>query len=678
MGGWGDQANQGSFWVFTRSGGAWVQQAKLRGTGNTGAARQGISVALSEDGNTLVAGGHADNTNQGAVWVFTRSGSTWTQEGSKLVGTGNVGAAQQGWSVAVSGDGNTFASGGFADNSQQGAVWIFTRSAGVWTQQGSKLVGTGNVGGAQQGYAVSLSYSGDVLASSGWIDNGVQGATWVFTRSGGVWTQQGAKLVGTGNVGSAIQGASLHLSQDGATLAVGGTADNTDLGAVWIFTQSGGTWTQQGSKLVGTGAVGTANQGTSCLLIGGPGDQLLIGGMNDNTQLGAFWSFGRSGGTWTQQGSKYVMSDPTHSVQQGRTVALSGDGQTLASAGVADLLNQGSVWVFVRSGGVFVQQGDKFRGSGAVGASNQGSCVALSSDGNTMVLGGSSDNTNVGAVWMFTRSGGVWSQQGSKIIGTGGVGTPRHGWSCALSKDGNTMAYGAISDNSNIGAVWVFTRSGGVWTQEGSKLVGSDRVGNSAMGYGVTLSADGNTLAFGAISDNTNQGAVWVFTRSAGTWTQQGAKLVGTGNVGAARQGVCASLSADGNTLVLSAQGDNGSIGAIWVFTRSAGVWTQQGSKITGTGLVGQAQFGTWVSTAPDGNSLLVAAPGDDTFRGAVLIFTQSGGVWSQSGSKLTVAGLPTFSNFGQTVSLKTNDTSNFAVGSTLDATFVGGAYIYV
>ena len=79
---------------YTRSGGLWTQQgAKLVGTGNTGAAQQGNSVSLSADGNTAIVAGGGDNNNQGAAWVNTRSGGIWTQQGAKLVGTGNTGPA---------------------------------------------------------------------------------------------------------------------------------------------------------------------------------------------------------------------------------------------------------------------------------------------------------------------------------------------------------------------------------------------------------------------------------------------------------------------------------------------------------------------------------------------------------------------------------------------------------
>jgi hypothetical protein len=84
------------------------------------------------------------------------------------------------------------------------------------------------------------------------------------------FTQQGPKLVGAGPIGNAYQGSSVALSGDGNTAIVGGPQDNSQAGAAWVYTRSGGIWTQQGSKLVGTGAVGIhVQQGTSVLLVVG-------------------------------------------------------------------------------------------------------------------------------------------------------------------------------------------------------------------------------------------------------------------------------------------------------------------------------------------------------------------------------------------------------------------------
>ena len=380
----------------------------------------------------------------------------FTQQGPKLVGTGAVGQlVEQGFSVALSADGNTAVVGGLNDNGGAGAVWVFTRSNGVWTQQGNKLVGTGAVGTARQGFSVALSADGNTALVGGLGDNSFAGAVWVFTRRNGVWTQQGNKLVGTGAVGTADQGVSVALSADGNTALVSGVGDNSLAGAAWVFTRSNGVWTQQGNKLVGTGAVGTAKQGFSVAL-SADGNTALVGGRGDNSFAGAVWVFTRSNGVWTQQGNKLVGTGTVEIAEQGASVALSADGNTALVGGPGDG-DTGAVWVFTRSKGVWTQQSNKLVGTGALGTANQGVSVALSADGNTALVGGPGDG-DAGAVWVFTRSNGVWTQQGNQLVGTGAIGVAEQGWSVTLSADGNTAVAGGLSDNGGDGAAWVFVQ----------------------------------------------------------------------------------------------------------------------------------------------------------------------------------------------------------------------------
>jgi hypothetical protein len=383
-----------------------------------------------------------------------------------------------------------------------------------FTQQGNKLVGTGAVGNALQGRSVSLSSDGNTAIVGGWLDNNMVGAAWVYTRTGGTWSQQGSKLVGTGAVGVfSFQGYSVSLSSDGNTAIVGGWGDNSSAGAAWVFTRTGGVWSQQGNKLVGTGAVGHAGQGISVSL-SSDGNTAIVGGDGDNNG------------------------------------------------------NIGAAWVYTRTGGVWSQQGNKLVGTGTVDTAHQGFSVSLSSNGNTAIVGGYGDNNNVGAVWVYTRTGGVWTQQGNKLVGTGAVGNAQQGISASLSYDGNTAIVGGHGDNNNAGAVWVYTRTGSVWSQQGSKLVGTGAVGNASQGYSVSLSSDGNTAIVGGYGDNGNAGAAWVYTRTGGVWSQLGSKLAGTGAVGAAFQGISSSLSSDRNTAIVGGSGDNSNAGAAWVYTR--------------------------------------------------------------------------------------------------------------
>jgi hypothetical protein len=380
----------------------YVQQGNKQVGGSAiGNAQQGTSVAVSSDGNTAVIGGSFDDTNKGAAWIYVRNGTAWSQQGGKLIGTGAVGTAKQGTAVAISAEGNTVAVGGPLDNTSAGAVWIFTRSSGVWSQQGNKLTGTGAAGNAQQGSALSLSASGDILAVGGPADNMFGGATWIFTRSAGTWTQEGSKLVGTGMVGQARQGGSVAISSDGTTLIVGGNNDMNRRGAAWIFTRdSGGTWSQQGAKLVGTGGSSDAWQGIS-VAISANGNTALVGGSNDNSLKGAAWVFTRSSGVWSQQGAKLSGTGAVGSARQGTSLGLSADGNTAVIGGAGDDSSKGTMWVFKRSGSTWTQQGSKVNGSGATGSAKQGTSISVSSNGTTAVLGGPADNTNKGAFWFF-------------------------------------------------------------------------------------------------------------------------------------------------------------------------------------------------------------------------------------------------------------------------------------
>jgi hypothetical protein len=385
----------------------------------------------------------------------------FTQQ-DKLIGSGALGVASQGISVALSADGSTAIVGGFTDNGEIGAAWVFVRTGGVWNQQGGKLIGSDAVGQRRFGVSVALSADGNTAVVGGPFDNGGDGAAWVFVRSGGVWTQQGGKLVGIGAIGNANQGLSVAMSADGNTALVGGPADNGGTGAVWAFIRSGGVWTRQGGKLTGSGAVGpTVQQGVSVAL-SADGNTAVVGGQGDNGGIGAAWVFARSGGVWTQQGSKLVGSGAVGPlVIQGWSVALSADGNTAIVGGFGDNGFAGAAWVFVRAGGVWTQQGNKLVGSGAVGPLVvQGQSVALSTDGNTAVVGGPGDNGGIGAAWVFVRTGGVWTQQGNKLVGSGAVGVPEQGSSVALSADGNTAIVGGQRDDGFAGAAWVFGRPG--------------------------------------------------------------------------------------------------------------------------------------------------------------------------------------------------------------------------
>ncbi len=682
----------GGAWVFTRSGSTWTQQGgKLIGTGHTGEGELahtgegefGESVALSADGNTALIGAPTDNNGMGAAWVFTRSGSTWTQQGEKLTGTGESGKGTFGESVALSADGSTALIGGFRDNSRTGAAWVFTRTGSTWAQQGEKLTGTGESGEGRFGTSVALSEHGDTALVGAPTDNSGAGAAWVFTRTGGVWAQQGEKLTGTGESGAGEVGQSVALSADGDTALVGAPADNGNVGAGWVFTRSASTWAQQGSKLIGTGESGEGMFGKSVAL-SADGDTSLIGAPEDESGAGAAWVFTRTASTWTQQASKLTPTDESGTGEAGGSVALSSDGDTALIGGPQDNAATGAVWVLTRTGGVWSQQGGKLTG-GEEGNSEFGVLVAVSADGNTALVGGWNDDEGKGAAWVFTRSNGVWTQQGPKLTPSGEAGKGGFGISVALSSDGNIALIGAPGDNSGTGAAWVFTRSGSTWTQQGSKLTGAGETGGAWFGYTVALSGDGNTALIGGWLDNNWDGAAWVFARSGSTFTQQGEKLTPTGESGKGMFGTNVALSADGNTALIGGWNDESVLpgnkdysgkGAAWVFTRTGGVWSQQGSKLTGGGETGEGKFGTIVALSADGNTALIGGWNDDTSKGAAWVFTRTGSVWTQQGPKLTGSGESGEGRFGVSVALSA-DGDTALIGALDDNGSRGAAWLF-
>jgi hypothetical protein len=149
--------------------------------------------------------------------------------------------------------------------------------------------------------------------------------------------------------------------------------------------------------------------------------------------------------------------------------------------------------------------------------------VSLSSDGNTLAAGGYGDNSNIGATWIFVRIGTMWSRQGNKLVGSGSVpsssgGYVFQGYSVALSSDGDTLAVGGRNDGTNTGATWIFVRTGNVWSQQGNKLVGGGATGATLQGESVALSSDGDTLAMGGSSATWVGGVMSVCSPCSASW----------------------------------------------------------------------------------------------------------------------------------------------------------------
>jgi hypothetical protein len=453
----------------------------------------------------------------------------------------------------------------------------------------------------------------------------------------------------------------------------------------------------------------------------------------------------------------------------GTSIALNGDGTTMAigapfesggAAGVNGNQRDNSVYA---SGAVYVylRQGDSWTQQAYVKASNPGqsdhfgSSVALSRDGNTMAIaahweasgatgvnGNQNDNSipQSGAVYVFTRTGTTWTQQAYiKASNTGKAGEgqlvgdgDQFGFSLALSGDGNTLAVGAISEDSaaqqingnqgddsaqSAGAVYVYARTGSTWAQQA--YVKSANMGaGDGLGFSVALSFDGNTLAAAAFDedgggrginppDNTesqNSGALYVFTRQGGTWSQQ-AYIKGSKGETSDGFGFATAISDDGNTIAVGSgdeacltpgidppgcaddapplRGANIWVGAAYVFVRNGNAWSEQ-TFIKAPNARPYNSFGVRLDLSGDGNTLAVSAYLEDNGgrgirppmvqqfliqdilngwrehrneaeeSGAVYFYTRSGTRWT-AGAWVKAANADAGDEFGSSVALSTD-----------------------
>ena len=445
-----------------------------------------------------------------------------------------------------------------------------------------------------------------------------------------------------------------------------------------------------GDPLVGVTLAMSADGRT--LAVSTPHEDSGATGVNGNPRdesawdSGAVYVFVRSGSRWTQQA--YIKASNTQSSDKfGFAVALSGDGATLAvgatledSAARGINGNQsdnsapsaGAVYVFARTGTMWAQQA-YLKASNADEGDQFGWSIALNHDGSTLAVGAQgegsaatgtngnqADNSasDAGAAYVFVRRGATWTQQ-TYIKASNAQGDDRFGFCLALSGDGHTLGVcgydedgGATGVNGvpdeaapGSGAAYVFVRRGATWSQE-AYVKASNTIRNSAFGSAIVLSADGSTLAVNAadednlsggingdqgstLTDGGSAGAVYVYGRRNGVWTQQA--YVKSFNIGPTDLfGFRMALSRDGNVLAAGAPGQarggrginpnphDGSAlesGAVYVFLRDAGRWTQH-AYIKAPNADEFDQFGSGVALSADGATLAVAANGEDSGSG--------------------------------------------------------------
>jgi FG-GAP repeat len=366
--------------------------------------------------------------------------------------------------------------------------------------------------------------------------------------SGG-WSLQ-AKLSERHGTGGDGFGSSVAVYR--STAVVGVYGKNAETGVAYVFARSGRTWSQQ-AKLSARHGEPFDEFGFSVAI---SGQTAVVGAPGMAPGAGRAYVFVRSGRSWSQQATLTASAGTAaYGAEFGSSVAISG--QT-AVVGANVYGKTGAAYVFVRSGTTWSRQ-QKLTASNAAAADYFGTSVAIS--GSTAVVGAPFSSDDIGAAYVFVRSGTTWSQQKELTASDASAGTvDDFGWSVALS--GATVIVGAYG-LSGKGAAYVFVRSGTSWSQR-QKLTASDAAKGDEFGYSVAIS--GSTAV--VCADHKNKtGAAYVFVRSGTSWSQR-QKLTASDAAKGDEFGYSVAISGATAVIGAPAPGKRFQTGAAYVFVR--------------------------------------------------------------------------------------------------------------
>jgi hypothetical protein len=396
-------------------------------------------------------------------------------------------------------------------------------------------------------------------------------------------------------------------------------------------------------------------------------------------------------------------------------VALSADGSTLVTGAPTNAgggTSRGATYLYTKAVGGWASTSAPDATLTAAGGGdndNLGSAVALSADGNTLVVGAlnnAAGGIQRGAAYVYTKPAGGWtssSAPSATLTAAGSGDGDNLGWSVALSADGSTLVAGAPFNAAGglyRGAVYVYTKPAGGWASSSAPaatLTAASGGNSDRLGSAVALSADGSILVVGALynaAGGTARGAAYVYTKPAGGWASTSAPsatLTAAGGGDNDNLGRVVALSADGSMLVAGAPGNAAggtARGAAYVYTKPAGGWTSSSAPaatLTAAGGGDGDNLGRSVMMSADGSTLVAGAPfnaAGGTARGAAYVYTKPAGGWASSNAPaatLTAASGANSDNLGWSLALSA-DGSTLVAGAPNNATggtFRGIAYVY-
>lgn len=692
----------GAAYLFKKVNGVWTYIQKIIGHGENRSAQDKYGTAVVGQGDTLVVTSTGDSydangrnyvTGAGAAYVWIWTGSSWVLQ-QKVVPSERIANDNFGWAVALDGDTMAVSStvhsldaNGANSVSGAGAVWVFTRQFGVWSQV-QKVVPEGtNSRIASDNFGTALSLNGIHLAVGvpyqDYDDSGANpitnaGAVFIFEKSGSTWVQK-QKISAPSGGGPRIAGMRFGQAVDirDSMMVIGAPSDGanqdntqniSDAGSAYVFMKVGSTW-NFAQKLVGTGSRQAEDKfGTA---VAASGTTLVVGSPNHGyganetgnylSNSGAVYHYEWMSGEWMFR-QKILPSERRTGDQFGSFLAIENDvlvvgvpNNSYDIAGSSVMSGSGSVFVFTRENGGMWSQSQKLVASDRAAGASFGSSVAV--NGNHIIVGspncatdsnGVNSLASAGAVYVFFKTGTTFAQE-AKLVAVDRAANDKLGSSIAIEGDvlisgapyQDTDAVGGLP-TTNPGAAYIWWKSNGVWTFV-QKVVGevldrntNDQFGWAVASYGSTIAVSANLQDYNIASEDKKDsaGAVYVFDWNGSVWSFR-QKLVNSDRAAGDQFGYALAMWDD--SLLVSApyqdldtNGANSvsNAGAVYVFTNTNGVWAQT-QKIVPSGVNARGvddNFGTALTI--EGEYFAVSSPYHDYDETGSNIIANAGAVW--------------------------------------------------
>ena len=688
-----NQGTTGAAYIYQRSGQDWVQQQELLPTSPNAGMQFGYYVSIHEDYAIVGANqGNVAGSARGKAYVYHRSGTTWALQ-QVLIASDGQGGDNFGHGVRIYD--SLAVVGAYGAGNAAGAAYVFSRTGTTWSEAAILRAAT-PAAGERLGFSVGIDRGRIVAGADENLTTSGQGAAYVFEEVNGTWSLQ-AKL--TAGDGAAKDRLGFSVDIFGDYVVAGARhhdAAGSNAGAAYVFHRaSNGSWSQQ-AKLLAADASAGSDFGMN---VGIDSNLVVVGAHLEASQAsrsGAAYVFSRGGSTWAQV-SKVVAADAGADFIFGRSVDID---RTRLVVGASKSNGTGAAYFFEPLYQLPDQDltycSDPVAAVAPPGTDACGDPVTVSSSSPTTF---STPGTYT-LDWTFTDAAGNEATARQTVrVNDGNPPVPDDflaaswqqlqtlqtndqdnddGLGSSIAVDGNTAIVGAPghSGGSNLGAAYIFTQTADGWTQA-QQLVMPVPLPSAQFGVSVAISGEYAVVGawFDGPSSGERNGAAHVYHRLNGSWVHE---VQLTASDGAFFDGFGFTVAMDNDLIAIGApvkssggDPDFDNAGAVYLFRHDGTQWAEE-QKLISPNAIQDGAFGTAISC--DANRVLIGAPGETVGEAYLYAYGATGWTLTTTIDDLTPSD---YKQFGSSVGLSDTIVVIGAESADSGTGNVGAAYVY-